>query len=188
MANCELLIDILCKFWEGFRYSMTSFSAIPISDLASASERIAEYQSLIWAARKIYKQYREAIGSGYSNSVSSFVDNTAVTPGVLFEKVNKIFKQLAPPRGMIDPGLEGLVILEVARYRQKMLQLFASFSNVFPAEYSAHPIVRYIHDTFSETVMEIEKMEKEQKNVYRISHLRVSFSPFNVYSNLIVLV
>ena len=175
MTTCELLIDILCKFWEGFRYSMTSFSAIPISDLASASERIAEYQSLIWTARKIYKRYREAINSGYSNSVSSFVDNTTMTPGTVFEKVNKIFKQLAPPKGMIDPGLEGLVVLEVARYRQKILELFTSFSNVFPAEYSAHPIVRYIHDTFVETIKEIKKMEEEQNSVYRISHLRVGF-------------
>lgn len=173
MTTSEILIDIVCKFWHGFCFSTKSFSAIPINDLAMASEKITQYQSLIWTTRNIYRKYKNYLTEQFSNATDGILQNE-LRWDFIFNESNAIFKMLIPTKGMIDPGLNDLVKLSATQNRQKILELFTSFSNCF-TDFSSHPILRFIHINFINGIKSIKQLERTIKRVYRKSHLRVSF-------------
>lgn len=93
----------------------------------------------------------------------------------LFDNAIRIFAALIPPTGLIDPGLTQMVQLETYNLKATAFELFASCNAVFPATASAHPFLRFIHESILQTLMDVDQIEERKKQVYRVNHLRVLF-------------
>lgn len=114
----------------------------------------------------------------FSDQITAFTENfmgIVDDNQTFFNRCKDIFKALIPPKGLVDPGLVDIVNKGVQQSREKIFMLFSCCPKVFPAEESAHPVLRYIHDNIVKTAMIIETLEEKQTKVYRTSHLKVSF-------------
>jgi hypothetical protein len=73
ITSVEILLDVIIDFWKGFRFSTTSFAAIPLSALALASDKISEYQSFIWIARNIIQKYSDLLSEQIISQTNAFM-------------------------------------------------------------------------------------------------------------------
>uniref|UniRef100_A0A914XU85 Uncharacterized protein n=1 Tax=Panagrolaimus superbus TaxID=310955 RepID=A0A914XU85_9BILA len=176
VTSVEILLDVIIDFWKGFRFSTTSFAAIPLSALGSASNKISEYQSFIWIARNIIQNYSDILSDQIIAQTNAFMGDVSDNIS-FFNQCKDVLKMVIPAKGLVDPGLTDIVNLSVNQSREKVLQLFAICSKLFPAQASAHPILRYIHDNVVKTAETIECLEQKKIKVYRTSHLK--FDEFN---------
>uniref|UniRef100_A0AC35G9R6 Uncharacterized protein n=1 Tax=Panagrolaimus sp. PS1159 TaxID=55785 RepID=A0AC35G9R6_9BILA len=77
ITSVEIILDVIIDFWKGFRFSTTSFAAIPLSALASASDKISEYQSFIWIARNIIQKYMDLLSDQIIAQTNAFMGASA---------------------------------------------------------------------------------------------------------------